>query len=93
MKHLRVFRRLPADEPPPRKGHILRGLCDIEEGTIYINPKQSDREMLITVVHEALHYLFPKRTEPQTEHAGIIIGEALWKFGYRSRHRRRSKAK
>ena len=86
--HPRVFRRLPTDAEPDPKGIISRGECDLDECILYINPKQSDREMLITAVHEALHYIFPKRSEPAVERDGVLIGNVLWKLGYRSRHRK-----
>lgn len=82
MKAPRVYQRLPTDEVPV-KGLITRGICDHEDGTIYINPHQGDKEKLITAIHEALHYLFPKHTERRVEKNGVIIGEVVWKLGFR----------
>ena len=87
MRPPRVYRHVPFREPP-HKGQMLLGLCDREEEAIYINPKQSDREMLISGTHEMIHYIFPKRSERLVERDGILIGDVLWKLGYRSRKRK-----
>jgi hypothetical protein len=91
MKLPRINRYIPKDTPVI-KGMILRGLCDYEEKAIYINPKQSDKERLITACHESTHYLFPSLTEKKVEEYGCLIGEVLWRLGYRSRIRKKRKA-
>jgi Mg2+/Co2+ transporter CorC len=85
MEHPRVFLHLPADHTPDPKVIITRGECDIEDKTIYINPKQSDKQKLITAIHESLHYIFPKHTEHKVELDCILIGEVILKLGYRSK--------
>jgi hypothetical protein len=83
MQFPRILNSIPNDEPS-HKDLIVRGLCDHEDHIIYINPKQSDRERLITIVHEMLHYVLPKKNEKWVERNGIMIGNVLWKAGYRS---------
>lgn len=37
------------------------GLCDLDEKTIYINPKQSKKEIILTLLHECLgHAIHPE---------------------------------
>ena len=90
MKLPKICKYIPKDEPK-QKGLIIRGLCDHDENVIFINPKQGDREMLITVVHEMLHYVFPKHSEAEVERNSIKIGTILWRFGYRNSKRKKTK--
>lgn len=82
MKSPRVYKRLPAGTIQ-QLGFILRGLCDNEDGILWINPDQSDHDFLVTAIHEALHYTNPKRTERMVERDGEIIGNVVWRLGYR----------
>ena len=82
MQPPRVYQRLPSDEPTI-KGLITRGICDFDEKAIYINPKQGSKQKLITAIHEALHYILPKKNERWIEEQGVLIGEVVWKLGFR----------
>ena len=93
MKPPRVFKRLPADEPEPPKGLIVRGICDKDEGNLYINLKQSDKEKLQSTIHECLHYIYQKLSEKKVERDCILIGGAVWKMGYRSKHAKEKEKK
>ena len=89
MKTPRVFRRVPPSysHGKPTKNSILLGLCDNEDKTLYINPKQSDRQMLITGIHEAHHYIFPEHSERKVDRDSLLIADVLWKLGYRSKQK------
>lgn len=52
-------------------------------GRIYIDPRQPEREMLDTAVHELLHDACPYLEEDAVERYGTHIGEALWRMGWR----------
>jgi hypothetical protein len=86
MKIPRINRHIPKDELL-RDGFITKGLCDHEKKAIYINPYQSDKERLITGVHEMLHHIFPDHIEYNVERHSVLIGEVLWRLGYRSKEK------
>lgn len=52
-------------------------------GTIRIDPRQSDEEMLDTIVHELIHDAMPYLEEFAVEIYATHISNALWKQGYR----------
>lgn len=52
-------------------------------GTIYIDPRQSEEEILDTMVHELLHDSMPFLDEQAVEAFANHISTALWKQGYR----------
>jgi len=52
-------------------------------GTIYIDPRQDEKEMLDTTVHELLHDAAPYLEEYAVEVYGNHISDALWKMGWR----------
>ena len=64
---------------------VVHGIAEnIEgEGFITIDPRQSQKEMLITAIHEGLHLVFPLMEEAEVETASIIISAVPWKLGYR----------
>lgn len=50
---------------------------------IEIDPRQSSRERMDTVVHEALHYAREDMDEDEVVRVSRIISGALWKDRYR----------
>jgi len=58
------------------------GLC-WNDGTIEIDSRLKGKARLETVCHEIIHHLAPDWTEAKVLHAGRIMGNALWKQGYR----------
>ena len=58
------------------------GLCDAD-GEIIIDPNQSSRDFLDTLLHEHLHYHFPSLREAQVEAIANEMTASAWKFGYR----------
>jgi hypothetical protein len=50
---------------------------------IEIDPRQCPKDYLDTLIHEALHELFPRMKEDKVLHAGTSIANLLWRLGYR----------
>lgn len=72
------------ERPIPKVGQFeMLGECYQGEHTIVINPKQSSREYLGTLVHELAHYVFPDMTEKQVRRIESIFSQALWRQGFR----------
>jgi hypothetical protein len=62
------------------------GACGQHEfGTrqIEIDPRQSARERLDTVIHEALHYCHPAMSEAAVTETANAISAALWRDRFR----------
>jgi hypothetical protein len=56
---------------------------------IEIDPRQCPKEYLDTLVHEAVHELFPRMQERTVLKAGTTIANLLWRLGYRRVRARR----
>jgi hypothetical protein len=52
-------------------------------GTIYVDPRQPEEEMLDTAIHELLHDAAPYLEEYAVEVYGSHISDALWRMGWR----------
>ena len=50
---------------------------------IEIDPRQCPKDYMDTLIHEALHELFPKKREKRILRAGTTIANLLWRLGYR----------
>ena len=50
---------------------------------IEIDPRQCPSEYLDTLIHEALHELFPKSKETKILNSGTSVARLLWRLGYR----------
>ena len=61
----------------------LMGFAEFEGSTVTIDPRQSQKEMLDTAIHEGLHLAFPELSEEDVEKAAQIIAQVPWKLGYR----------
>ena len=53
------------------------------EGYVTVDPRQSQRDMLDTAIHEGLHIAFPTLSEEEVEKATKIIAQVPWALGYR----------
>ena len=56
-----------------------------DNGEIWINPNQSEAERLNTVLHEALHVLYPKWTEGRILRVANRLSDVVWRDGWRRR--------
>ena len=61
------------------------GLAWREEGEIEIDPRQSEREDLLTLVHEWLHCALPRLSERSIIRLEQSLGGMLWSRGYRKK--------
>lgn len=59
------------------------GLAEKESGEIEVDPRQSEREYLLTLVHEWLHCALPDLSEKSIIRLEQSLGGMLWKRGYR----------
>lgn len=59
------------------------GLAWEDKALIEIDPRQSEKERLDTILHEALHILFPKLNEMQTRGVAARLTIVVWKDGWR----------
>jgi len=88
----------PHDPPHATHGGLMRPPAIVEKrlgreraagqyepGTrhIEIDPRQSARDRMDTVIHETLHYCFPRMPEKIVESTANAISAALWKDRYR----------
>lgn len=63
------------------------GQCWPETGEhiIEIDPRQCPKDYMDTLIHEALHELFPRAKESKILRAGTSVAALLWRLGYRRR--------
>lgn len=50
---------------------------------IVIDPRQTERQYLGTLVHEVLHHCFPDLEEEQVVKLEYVFAETLWRAKYR----------
>mgnify|MGYP003660740824 CR=1 FL=1 len=67
------------------------GMAWREEGEIEIDPRQSEREYLLTLVHEWLHCALPRLSERSIIRLEQSLGGMLWSRGYRKKRSRARK--
>lgn len=48
-----------------------------------VDPRQCPKDYMDTVIHEALHELWPKAKEHKILKAGTSLANLLWRLGYR----------
>ena len=72
-----IHRRLKEYEAP------LLGEAYLDVFKIYIQNRQSSREYLGTLIHEAAHCIFPDLTEYQIRKFEKIMANIIWNEGYR----------
>lgn len=53
------------------------------DGTIQIDPRQSPKERMDTIIHETIHTVHPELSEEQVIQLANISTNTLWKDGYR----------
>ncbi|RTL00407.1 MAG: hypothetical protein EKK57_07340 [Proteobacteria bacterium] len=63
--------------------HRLYGLALKDLNIVKLEKSMNEKLRLYVLVHELVHLAFPKATEQQVLSAEKIIGECLWKQGYR----------
>lgn len=59
------------------------GQCYHGENLIEIDPRQTERERLDTLIHEVLHLAKPDLAEDEVIRVANILSKQVWKCGYR----------
>lgn len=78
--------KLPNKEECQIIGRIILGLAEKlpnKKNLITINPNQSKKEKLNTLIHECLHQLNWNWTEKKVSKQADFIAEVVWKAGFR----------
>jgi hypothetical protein len=57
--------------------------CCYDDATILIDPRQSPRQYLDSIIHELLHWVSPDWKEAKVKDAARLMTRELWKAGYR----------
>ena len=68
----------------------LMGFAEYQGSMVTIDPRQSQKEMLDTAIHEGLHLAFPDMSEEDVEKAALIIAQVPWKLGYRRQKKKKT---
>jgi len=67
-------------------GRKYCGLAYKDNGLIKIDPTQSPKEYLDTLIHESLHILFTDWSEEEVYDLAVFFSNFLWENGYRKIH-------
>lgn len=59
------------------------GFAYFDENLIEIDPRQSSKEWMETMIHERMHLLFPKLSETQITKKARELTQFLWDFNFR----------
>jgi hypothetical protein len=73
------------DSPPSGRNSTNFGECNPPSKEIVIDPRQSEQEMIDTIVHEVLHIIYPKTSEAVIASNATTVASVLWRLGYRSK--------
>jgi hypothetical protein len=65
------------------RGHKFHGYAYRGVNLIEIDPRQTPREAIDTVIHECLHCTCPLWTEDKVRDVANEIAAVLWEDGYR----------
>jgi hypothetical protein len=74
------LRRIKVRERKLRK---YLGYAYLNEDTVEIDPNQTPRQYLDTLIHEILHILYPKDSETKISRNASTITHHIWKKNYR----------
>jgi hypothetical protein len=81
------FVRLGAKPPSGVKGGTPFGDFNPNNGIIRIDPRQSEDEMIDTIVHELIHATYPFLEEETVQKGATQVAKSLWDLGYRRTHK------
>lgn len=59
------------------------GLYYVGESRIEIDPRQSPKKFLNTLIHELMHHVYPSASEEKVCRFAGTLTEALWRNNYR----------
>lgn len=63
--------------------HKAVGLSYVDDNLIEIDPRQSSKEYMLTLIHEKLHLIYPDWAEEQIVFLEKKLGNFLWRQNYR----------
>lgn len=66
-----------------RKLRKYLGYAYTDDGMVDIDPNQTPRQYLDTLIHEILHILYPKDSETRISRNASTITHHIWKKNYR----------
>ena len=66
-----------------RKLRKYLGYAYKDDGMVDINPNQTPRQYLDTLIHEILHILYPEDSETKISRNAATITHHIWKKNYR----------
>lgn len=66
-----------------RKLRKYLGYAYTDDGMVDIDPNQTPRQYLDTLIHEILHILYPKDSETKISRNANTITHHIWKKNYR----------
>lgn len=62
---------------------LAAGQSYLSRKLIEIDPRQSNKAYLDTLIHETLHLIYPRLTEKEVVQASRVLTKNIWKQGYR----------
>lgn len=78
-----IERKLGYSNNRNKKKEKVLGHAHFEDGLIEIDPRQSNRSYMDTLIHEKLHLLFPNLSENQIKLKSTELTKLLWDMNYR----------
>lgn len=81
------FVRLGKNQPDGRPGGTPFGDFNPNNGVIRIDPRQSEDELIDTLIHELLHANFPYLDEEAVHKGATAVAQSMWEMGYRRTHK------
>lgn len=82
-KRVIKFSKLGKTPPDGKPGSTPFGIFDPNTGVIRIDPRQTEDELIDTVVHELIHAAFPYLEEEAVHEGATSIAKSMWEMGYR----------
>ena len=77
------FTKLGKAPPDGKPGGTPFGIFDPNTGAIRIDPRQTEDELIDTLVHELVHASYPFLEEDAVHNGATAIAQSLWEMGYR----------
>lgn len=65
----------------------MYGECWQDNGEIFIDPRQTSKDLLDTLIHEMLHCFFIDLSEKSVKRISKYMNEVIWNKGYRRVHK------
>lgn len=76
------FRKL-GKKKPDGKNTTPFGMCNKETKLVEVDPRQSEEELMDTLIHECIHASYPYLEECAVHSGSSTVATILWEMGYR----------